>query len=90
MTCSNTGFALCHSNRLATLREKTSRRQSPISSEHRNFSEWFQVFSNPLIASAAMDRLVHKAVKVVLEGKSYRMEEFAKRNKKSDKGKTEV
>ncbi len=35
---------------------------------------------NPLIGSAAMDRLVHRAVKIVIEGKSYRLDSFVSRN----------
>jgi DNA replication protein DnaC len=34
------------------------------------------VFSNPLMGSAAMDRLVHRAIKIVIEGKSYRLNSF--------------
>jgi len=33
--------------------------------------------------SAAMDRLVHRAVKIVIEGKSYRLDSFAGRNQLS-------
>ncbi len=47
-----------------------------ILTSNRDFEEWPQVFDNPLMASAAMDRLVHRAVKVVLEGDSYRMNAF--------------
>jgi hypothetical protein len=39
------------------------------------------VFTNPLMGSAAMDRLVHRAVKIVIEGKSYRVDSFVKRSK---------
>lgn len=57
-----------------------------IITSNRDFSEWIGVFSNPLMGSAAMDRLVHRAVKIVIEGKSYRMDNFARRSKnlKSD------
>ena len=39
---------------------------------NRDFNEWPLVFANPLMASATMDRLVHRAVKIVIKGKSYR------------------
>ena len=39
---------------------------------NRDFNEWPLVFANPLMASATMDRLVHRAVKIVLDGKSCR------------------
>ena len=52
-----------------------------IITSNRDFSEWPGVFSNPLMGSAAMDRLVHRGVKILIEGKSYRMENFAQRSK---------
>lgn len=51
-------------------------RASTIITSNRDFSEWPLVFSNPLMGSAAMDRLVHKAIKIVIEGKSYRLNSF--------------
>ena len=57
-------------------------RASTILSSNRDFSEWPSVFSNPLMGSAAMDRLVHRAVKLVIEGKSYRVDNFVKRSKR--------
>ncbi len=39
------------------------------------------VFSNPLMGSAAMDRLVHRGIKIVIQGQSYRLESFMKRAK---------
>lgn len=51
-------------------------RHSMIITSNRDFQEWPQVFTNPLMGSAAMDRLVHRAIKIVIEGKSYRMNTF--------------
>ena len=39
------------------------------------------MFANPLVASATMDRLVHRAVKIVIDGKSYRMDSFVPRSR---------
>jgi len=39
------------------------------------------IFSNPLMGSAALDRLVHRASKTVIEGKSYRVDAFIQRSK---------
>ena len=39
------------------------------------------IFSNPLMGSAAMDRLVHRAAKIVIEGRSYRLDTFIQRSK---------
>jgi len=48
---------------------------------NRDFSEWINVFDNPLLGSAAMDRLVHKAIKVSIAGDSFRTRQF-KNNQK--------
>jgi len=57
-------------------------RASTVVTSNRDFAEWPAVFSNPLMGSAAMDRLVHRAVKLVIEGKSYRVDNFVKRGKR--------
>lgn len=56
--------------------EERYEKASTIITSNRDFSEWPLVFSNPLMGSAAMDRLVHRAVKIVIEGKSYRLASF--------------
>lgn len=60
-------------------------KQSTIITSNRDFNEWPMVFSNPLMGSAAMDRLVHRANKIVIEGPSYRMDSFVKRTLKQIK-----
>jgi len=64
-------------------------RASTILTSNRDFSEWPAVFTNPLMGSAAMDRLVHRAVKLVIEGKSYRLDSFVKRSRRSSHPSTE-
>lgn len=61
-------------------------RTSTIITSNRNFDEWMSVFANSIMAGAAMDRLVHRANKIVIEGPSYRIDAFGKRHKKSSKG----
>jgi DNA replication protein DnaC len=56
-------------------------KRSSIITSNRDFNEWPMVFANPLMGSAAMDRLVHRAVKIVIEGKSFRVDSFVKRSK---------
>lgn len=51
-------------------------RRSTILTSNRDFAEWQQVFTNPLMGSAAMDQLVHRALKISIEGESYRMNSF--------------
>lgn len=49
---------------------------SLIITSNRDLTEWGGIFDNSLIASAAMDRLVHKGIEVVVEGQSYRIDQF--------------
>jgi DNA replication protein DnaC len=56
---------------------------STIITSNRDFNEWPAVFSNPLMGSAAMDRLVHWAIKIVIHGNSYRLNAFIKTHKNS-------
>jgi DNA replication protein DnaC len=58
-------------------------RASMIITSNRDFAEWPMVFANPLMGSAALDRLVHRAVKIVIEGKSYRVDSFVRRSKRT-------
>jgi hypothetical protein len=45
---------------------------STIITSNRAIEEWPPMFGNPLLASAAMDRLLHHAHVLVIEGDSYR------------------
>jgi DNA replication protein DnaC len=54
-----------------------------ILTSNRDFNEWPMIFQNPLMGSAAMDRLVHRATKIVIEGKSYRVDAFVRRSRES-------
>jgi DNA replication protein DnaC len=47
-------------------------RGSSVITSNRDVAEWMPLFGNPLLASAAMDRLLHHAHVVVIEGDSYR------------------
>jgi DNA replication protein DnaC len=48
-------------------------RASIALTSNRDPSEWAELFANPLLASAALDRLGHKAHLVLITGKSYRL-----------------
>jgi DNA replication protein DnaC len=52
-----------------------------IITSNRDMSEWAGVFSNALIATAALDRLVHKGIEISLEGNSYRLDQYQQRAK---------
>lgn len=45
---------------------------STVLTSNRAIEEWTPLFGDPLLASAAMDRLLHNAHVVVIEGDSYR------------------
>jgi DNA replication protein DnaC len=62
-------------------------RHSTIITSNRDFNEWPAIFTNPLMGSAAMDRLVDRGVKIVIEGKSYRLHNFIKRAAANDREK---
>ena len=47
-------------------------RGSTIISSNRAIEEWYELFGDPLLASAAMDRLLHHAHVVEMRGKSFR------------------
>jgi DNA replication protein DnaC len=49
-----------------------------ILTTNRSISEWPSIFSHPLLGSAAVDRLVHKGIEVILEGPSHRFNEYKK------------
>lgn len=47
-------------------------RGSIIVTSNRDLAEWPPLFNDPLLAGAALDRLLHHAEVIVLEGESYR------------------
>lgn len=60
-------------------------RSSTIITSNRDFDEWPSIFVNPLLGTAALDRLVHKGIQVIIEGSSFRLAEFKKTSMKSKK-----
>jgi DNA replication protein DnaC len=44
---------------------------------NRGFAEWGEVFGDPVVATALLDRLLHHAVVVQIEGSSYRLRQHA-------------
>lgn len=47
-------------------------RASTVLTTNRAFSEWPELFDQPVLASAALDRLAHGATQIVMTGDSYR------------------
>jgi DNA replication protein DnaC len=48
-------------------------RGSIILTSNRAPGEWAELFTNPLLANAALDRLAHRAVVLLISGRSYRL-----------------
>jgi DNA replication protein DnaC len=48
-----------------------------ILTSNRGFAEWGEVFGNPVVATALLDRLMHHAIVVKIEGASYRLRQHA-------------
>jgi DNA replication protein DnaC len=54
---------------------------STIITSNRDIPEWTGLFSNPLVGNATIDRLVHRAIRIEIDGRSYRLERFREMNK---------
>ena len=48
-----------------------------ILTSNRGFAEWGTVFGDPVVATALLDRLLHHAVVIHIEGASYRLRQHA-------------
>jgi DNA replication protein DnaC len=48
-----------------------------ILTSNRSFKEWGELFGDPVVATALLDRLLHHAVVIPIEGNSYRLREHA-------------
>ncbi len=52
-------------------------RGAMILTSNRGFGEWGKVFGDPVVATALLDRLLHHAVVIQIEGASYRLRQHA-------------
>ncbi len=52
-------------------------RGAMILTSNRGFAEWGEVFGDPVVATALLDRLLHHAIVVQIEGASYRLRRHA-------------
>jgi DNA replication protein DnaC len=52
-------------------------RGAMILTSNRGFAEWGEVFGDPVVATALLDRLLHHAVVIQIEGSSYRLRQHA-------------
>src|SRR4030042_7129564 len=51
---------------------------SVILTSNRGYGEWGSMFSDPVIASAVLDRLLHRSVTINIRGESYRLKDKGK------------
>ena len=48
-----------------------------ILTSNRGFAEWGEVFGDHVVATALLDRLLHHAIVIQIEGSSYRLRQHA-------------
>lgn len=48
-----------------------------ILTSNRGFAEWGEVFGDPVVATALLDRLLHHAIVIQIDGSSYRLRQHA-------------
>jgi len=69
------GLQIFPSHLLNILNEIISERYeqgSIIITSNRPLENWHELFSEPVVSSALLDRLFHNAHKIIIKGKSYR------------------
>jgi DNA replication protein DnaC len=71
---------------LFTLLAERYERGSVMISSNLPFSKWEQIFKDPMVTAAAIDRLVHHSVILELNVGSYRMEAAKKKKSKNLRG----
>ncbi len=52
-------------------------RGAMVLTSNRGFAEWGDVFGDPVVATALLDRLLHHAIVIQIEGSSYRLRQHA-------------
>jgi DNA replication protein DnaC len=55
-------------------------RASTVITSNKSFTEWEEMFGDPVIASAMLDRLLHHCRVINIKGNSYRMKGFKETN----------
>lgn len=58
-------------------------RKSTIITSNLSFERWVEVFGDPTVTSAMVDRLTYKAILIDMEGDSYRLRETLRENGES-------
>jgi DNA replication protein DnaC len=61
-------------------------KKSTIVTSNKSFAQWEELFGDPIIATAILDRLLHHSRVINIKGDSYRMNECQKRKEKQQQG----
>lgn len=65
-------------NRFFQLVSRRYERGAIILTSHQSLGAWGEVFGDPVIATAILDRLLHHSITVNIKGESYRLREKLK------------
>jgi DNA replication protein DnaC len=71
---------------LFTLLAERYERRSILISSNLVFSQWDQIFKDPMTTMAAIDRLVHHAIILEFDGASQRAKKAGEKAQKPDAG----
>ena len=74
-----------HADLLFELISRRYERQSTLVTTNRPFSEWGEVFPNAACVVSLVDRLMHHAEIIGLEGESYRLREARERSERKQR-----
>ena len=83
------GYLALPSEAASALFQVVSRRYlkgSIVLTTNRSISNWGEIFQDPMVAAAILDRLLHRSVVLHLEGESYRMRAHRARAENLRKG----
>lgn len=59
-------------------------KKSTIITTNINFGEWDDIFGDPIIANAILDRILHHAKVISISGKSYRLKDHLIKKESND------
>jgi DNA replication protein DnaC len=57
-------------------------RSSTIITSNKSFSEWEELFGDPVVVTAVLDRLLHHCQVINIKGRSYRLKNYEDRSQK--------
>ncbi|SES10306.1 ATP-binding protein [Sphingobium sp. YR768] len=67
----------CGGNLFFQLVKARFEKGSMILTSNRGFAEWGEIFGRPVVATALLDRLLHHAIVIPIDGSSYRLRRHA-------------